>query len=683
MPAVGGPDSADENADDHLSAVDAEALVMSSGRSASISAEDRLLIPADTVTASGSSGSRVAGSTTGVLSTTSATPGRSTTAKADEAPAARGWRWREAGVYAAFLLIAFWITNQYWIGGHVSAVDVSDQAFFEYMLAHGAQAITHFTNPFYTVQLNVPVGVNLMVNTSILALAIPLAPITLLFGPQVSFALLMTLGLAGTAGAWYFLLSRQVVTSRSAAVVGGLIAGFGPGMISHANGHPNIIAQFLVPFIAWRTLKLREAGRSIRNGLILGLLVIIQVFINEEVLFIVALGLAVFVGAIALSRRSTLRAEIRPFLTGLSVAIGVAAVVLAYPLWWQFFGPNTYRGLSVGVKAFSTDLAAFPAFATRSVFGSFTNNPKLAQSAAEQNTFLGWPLLLACGVAIYWLRRHVVARALAITGFVLGVLSLGPTIKLNGRSTGIPGPWRLLNDLPVFNSAVPTRFSLLVLPIVAVLVALAHDKALSLDAPAHPLASSTAGTRARARQARFAWCLLLVLALVAVIPTPVPTQKVAPTPAFFSTGEWKNYVPAGETVLPVPLPAPSVVDAMFWAARSDLSFSMPRGYFLGPDPDHGNVAFFGAPARPTASLIENVILQNMSVIVHRSDRKAAIVDLRYWRVAAIVLVPGTPADKPLRETISDLIGIKPKFIDGVWVWNVKRLVAGHSSADLG
>jgi 6-pyruvoyl-tetrahydropterin synthase related domain len=582
--------------------------------------------------------------------------------------------------YGAFLILAFWLTHQYWMSGHVSRIDISDQAFFEFMLAHGAQVVTHLSNPFYTTTLNVPVGVNLMMNTSVLALSIPLAPVTLLFGPAISFALLMTLGLAGTAAAWYFVLSRHVVESRWAAVIGGLIAGFGPGMISHALGHPNIIAQFLVPFIAWRTVKLREQGRSLRNGVALAVLIIVQAFINEEILFILALGMAFFVLAYALSQRRTIRPLVKPFGVGLGITFAIVAAALAYPLWWQFFGPNTYNGLSPGVKAFSTDLAAFPAFGTQTIFGSFTDHGNLAKSLAEQNTFLGWPLLIACGVAIYWLRRNVVARSIAAAGFGLGVLSLGSNIKFDGHLTGIPGPWRLVNNLPVFDSAVPTRFSLLVLPVVAVLVALAHDRALA-EAPRNWKLRAES-VRPRFRQARLAWCLLLVVALVAVIPTPVPTQQLPPTPAFIASGQWRQFVSGNQTILPIPLPGPAVVDSMFWSAQSKLAIQLPRGYFLGPDPTHDNVAFFGAPARPTAVLLAEVLTDDEPAVVHKSDRMAAVEDLRYWRVAVIVQDPNSPDDRAIRETISDLVGIKPKFLGGLWVWDVRQLVAGHSYADL-
>ncbi len=630
-----------------------------------------------------------AGTATSVLSDaaaveTAVTPVEDAPASQTYVPAGSRFRRvaREVGIYGFFAALAFWVTYQYWLPGHVTSTDISDQAFFETMLAHGAWALTHLQNPLFMTQLNAPVGVNMMANTSVLAYALPLTPITLWLGPAVSFAFLMTFGLAATAAAWYHVLSRHIVTSRSAAIIGGLIAGFGPGIVSHANGHPNIIAQFLLPFIAWRTIRLREEGRSVRNGLALGLLIILQCFINEEMLFLGALALGMIILGYAIARRRTIRPQIAPFLKGLGVAIGLTVVVLAYPLWYQFFGPVAYHGLNDGVKTFSTDLYSFPAFATRTLFGSLHANQNLSKSVAEENSFFGWPLLLAFGVTLYWLRRNLIARILGITTIILAVLSLGQRIVIHDHRTHVPGLWRLLIDLPLFDSAVPTRVSLFMLPVIAVLIALGHDRAMGLRRTEVRPGVAGRAIRPRNRQAIVAWCSLLGIALIGIFPTPIPTEKIAPTPAFFASGQWRNYVSAQQTVLPVPLPAPGVVDAMFWQARSQLAFNMPRGYFLGPDPTADNVATFGAPDRPTSTLLAKVESTDTPAIIKESDRASAVTDLRYWKVAVIVEVPNDPSELAVRESISELVGLKPKFVGGLWVWDVRTLVNGPINADL-
>ena len=47
---------------------------------------------------------------------------------------------------------------------------------------------------------------------------------------------------------------------RGAAVVGGAVAGFGPGMISQSNAHLHITAQWLVPPIVWCVIR-HDPGR--------------------------------------------------------------------------------------------------------------------------------------------------------------------------------------------------------------------------------------------------------------------------------------------------------------------------------------------------------------------------------------------------------------------------------------
>src|SRR4051794_13527414 len=240
---------------------------------------------------------------------------------------------------AVLVLQHLWADPQ----GRMFADNGQDQIFFEWVLTHAARLFTHGDNPFFTDQLNAPVGVNLMANTSVLGLALPLAPITLLFGAGVTFVLIDTIALAGTAAAWYFILSRHVVTSRAAAYVGGLFCGFAPSMISQSTGHPNIAGQFLIPFIVWSVLRLREPGPVLRRGLVLGALVLYQCFINEEVLFLTAVAMFVFLVAYLPPREylPTLRAATPAILVG-AVAAGL---LLAAPLYFQFFGAGSYHGL--------------------------------------------------------------------------------------------------------------------------------------------------------------------------------------------------------------------------------------------------------------------------------------------------------------------------------------------------
>ena len=212
----------------------------------------------------------------------------------------------------SYLALAVLVLIQLWISpaGRVLSHNDDDHGFFAFVLAHGERVVFHGANPLFSDRMNVPDGVNMMANTTVLGLSVPMAPVTHWLGVGVSVVLLLTLGLAGTAFAWYWVLSRHLVEGRLAAWIGGLWCGFAPTMVSHANGHINFVSQFLVPFIVWQVLRLREPGRAVRGGVVLGLLVVLQVFINEETLLFTALTLGVFVvawAAMAPGRRALRR----------------------------------------------------------------------------------------------------------------------------------------------------------------------------------------------------------------------------------------------------------------------------------------------------------------------------------------------------------------------------------------
>ncbi|MEE3920641.1 hypothetical protein V2I01_27580 [Micromonospora sp. BRA006-A] len=190
-------------------------------------------------------------------------------------------------VAAIYLAGAFWVTARGWVNpdGRLLGSRPNDQGFNEWMLAYAAHAVSNLENPFFTSLQNAPDGVNLMTNVGMQLPGLVLSPVTLLFGAPFAYLLFITLNLAGTAYAWYHVLSRNLVSSRAAAFAGGLFCAFAPALVSHSNGHPHITAQWLVPFILWQVIRLARDGRPVRNGLVLGALVVAQFFVSLEILF--------------------------------------------------------------------------------------------------------------------------------------------------------------------------------------------------------------------------------------------------------------------------------------------------------------------------------------------------------------------------------------------------------------
>ncbi|MFB9851747.1 hypothetical protein ACFFMR_15325 [Micromonospora andamanensis] len=577
-----------------------------------------------------------------------------------------GSRWRNDVVaVASFAALGFWVTGRMWLNPRDGIRDnPTDMAQFEWMMAHGARVVTEFAYPFSSDRMNAPESVNLMANTSVLSVSLPMTPITLLFGTRAAFLLFLTLGMIATATAWYFLLSRVVLPdARGPAWLGATFCAYAPAMVSHANAHPNIVSQYVVPLIIWRTLRLAEPGRWLRNGLLLALMIIWQAFLNLEILLMTAIGLGVVIVAMALGRPE-LRARIRPFVSGLGVAAVVSVALLAYPLYVQFFGPGAYHGLPWLIRGYSTDLASFVAYSRESLAGDARSATGLAKNPTEENAFFGWPLVILVAALVWWLRRNAVVIGLAVLGLLFAVLSLGREIRFDRRGTGVPGPWALLEDLPVLHSVVPTRWALAITPIIGLL--LAYGAATVRD-----LASRYPDRRS---QIRFATVTGLAMALVPVLPTPLPTKRLEPTPEFVTSGAWRPYLAGGRSVVTLPLPDTEYAEPLRWSAHTRQEMPIARGYFLGPDtrPGRDRVALFSAPPRPTSTFFGTIRRTGEVPPVTEQARREAVQDLRYWRAGVVILGPHEHADA-LRTGMTELTGIEPGYAGGVWIWDVRPL----------
>ncbi|MHA6624175.1 glycosyl transferase [Pseudonocardia sichuanensis] len=536
--------------------------------------------------------------------------------------------------------------------GYLVASD-QDQNLFEWLFAAQAHALQHGGPLLFSDLQNAPLGVNLMANTALPALAVPLAPVTLALGPTATWTLVLTGGLAGTATAWYWLFSRHVVTSRAAAALGAGFCGFAPPVISHAKAHPNFVVAFLLPVIVIWLVRLPSAARPVLHGVGLGLLVTLQVLIGEEILLIAVTATAPFVIGLAVARRRVPRTVV----VGLATGGVVACALLAYPLWWQFFGRQSYRNIDHGPRG--NPLAAFGARPSQSVGGLFSEtSPHLAMNPTEENAYLGWGLVVLVAVLAVWLHHDLVARMAATTAGVAAVLSLGAEVTVDGRPTGVPGPWALLSELPLFESVLESRMALAAVPAVGCLLALATQRVLDLRSDRRLVTVS----------ARAAWSVALVAVLLPLAPIPFETVSRAPTPAFFTSGEWRRFADPGRTIVPAPLPRPGRAEALRWQVDAGMGFALAQGYFVGPWGED-RVGGYGAAPRPSSALLDAVATTGAAPAVTDADRAAMADDLRFWRADAVVLADG-PRQRELHATLSELLGPGRRATDA-WVWDVR------------
>ncbi|MEU8241483.1 DUF2079 domain-containing protein [Actinoplanes missouriensis] len=574
--------------------------------------------------------------------------------------------------------LAVYVTSGLWRDPYrqVLSDNVGDQAWFEWLLGYGVYMLSHGSDPYFTHLMNAPVGVNLAANTSITVYTVVFAPLTHLAGPQVTFVTILTLNLAVSAVAWYMFFLRWLAVRPFAAGLAGLFCGFAPGFVAHANGHLNWSAGWVAPFVLWRVMKLREEGRWLRNGLLLGLSLAIGFSIAPEGLFYVAIASAVFIGVWSLARpvRDEARAAVRTVIKALGVAATIAGALLAYPLYMHFAGPQTFSGTGFNQRFFVEDLAAYLSFPSRSIAALFGLGSELGPNRTEETSFFGAPLILFMIVAfrILWARaepgRRATLRAVGVTGLVFLVFSWGPRLNWMDAELPLPLPYAALAHLPLFDSALPLRFALALVGVFGILLALLLDQL-----PSFP------------RNQKIALSASLALSLTLIFPLPVRVQQRSAEPAFIANGTWQQFVTENGVLTALPFALNVHADGQRWQAytmaRGGAQFRIPDGYFLGPM-KHGEegrkeMGQIGAPPRATDWLFTRAALYGYVPRLTNADRERARADLAYWGVEAVFLadeITGSDHKILFREavltTAIQLFG-QPQRVDDVLLWRIR------------
>ncbi len=570
-------------------------------------------------------------------------------------PAATPW-WRGGAaidtlVCLGYTAVALWITHGLWPDPATRAIgdNPNDQALIEWFLAHGMLV---WTGDFslVTERLNAPDGVNLMSNASHIVHGVLMSPVTAIFGVAVSFALLVALNLAATAAGWHLLLARTLGMNRVAAGVGGLFAGFAPGMISQSNSHLHMTAQWLVPAIVWAVVRLAHAETvrtTLTSAMLLAGLVSVQLLLGEEVLFLTALTLMIFAITYAARRPQWVGAIAPRFLGGMLLAAVTSGAIVSYPLWVQFAGDQHTPNAPFGPEFFYADVASYAAISPLSIAGS-PDAGRLATSSAEYTAYLGVPLLLLIAVCLVWRWRAPATAAIAVSALVMTWLSFGPHVTIGQRETDLPSIYSRLHHVPVINGALPTRYALALIPLIAVLLAMAIDAAWRAD-----------------RLVRIAVVVAVVAALTPIAPKPLHTTDRPTVPPFITSGGWRDCVPAGGVLVPVPLPTPQQPDLMRWPATAAAAFAIPEGFFIGPYGPQGQSSI-GTYPRPTSALLADVAKTGVVPEITGTTRAQALADLQFWRADCVALAH-VPNEDALRATLDQLLG-PGRLNRDTWTW---------------
>jgi hypothetical protein len=361
----------------------------------------------------------------------------------------------------------------------VTTCGCGDASLFTWYMEWPAYAIAHGLNLFHSTGMNYPTGVNIPANTSELALAVPLAPVTWLFGPIAALNVALTLSPALSAWAMFVLL-RRWVSWTPAAIIGGMFYGFSPFLVAELTDAHLMLGMAAVPplvVVCLDELLIRQQRRPVMTGVLLGLLVTLQFFIGSEILLMMAImgvvGILIVVAYAVREHPETLGDHTRYAVAGLTSGAVTAGVLLAYPVWYALAGPDHFSGpiwpgRVSSVRTASTALNNYVHLSPTTVeaaSSAFFHKIGGYQGPVTSPQYFGIGMLVVVlGGLIVW-RRDRRLWFFGAVAFVSVVLSLG-------APKAILLPWQLVQNLPLFQNIIPIRFVFFTYLAVAIMLGL-------------------------------------------------------------------------------------------------------------------------------------------------------------------------------------------------------------------
>lgn len=464
-----------------------------------------------------------------------------------------------------------------------------------WFLAWTPFALFHLHNPFFTTYLDFPQGVNLATNTAVMPVAFLASAITLGLGPIAGLNFSLYLALVGSALSM-FLVLRSWVRWWPAAFAGALLFGFGSYMQSEAQIHLDLSFMVLPPIFFWLLAEevLRRRWRPGPAGMFLGLVIALQFLINAEILTDMTIMGLVGLVAVGVVHRRVVRERAREVATFLLAAAAAALILLSYPLWMFLAGPQHLHKPFEGVAASQSyrDDLLDPFLRNVDVVRYRVGRPAVLWTTGSQ--FLGVPMVCLLVLLTGTWRRRLGVWLPALLALVAFVLSLGPSLSVDGNSTGVPLPGALFEHVSVLDNVLPARWAAMTWLFVAILIAVGLDNTyrwlgkLLADRPAKRRSGSHVANPA----VHGGWAALILVVVCVVAFWPVLSRmRMTQTPVLSFPGPGNAvstslaaHTPSGGTVLVLPRLKQNDDLPMLWQADAKMHYRLVQGYAIVPNP---------------------------------------------------------------------------------------------------
>jgi len=566
-----------------------------------------------------------------------------------------------------YLALGFLLWVHAWAEGATTHTlcGCGDPALFLWFFQWPATALAHGQDPFFSSALFHPGGINLLAQTSVSGLSIPLVPVTWIWGPVASLNVASTITPALTAFT-AFVVIRRWAQWTPAAFLGGLLYGFSPFVLSSLEfAHLMTAALMLLPLIlaVLDEILIRQRHGALGAGILLAALLFAQFFLSSELLAIVAVVAVVcavaLVAAALVADAGTVRAKFPHAARGLAIGLGLGLVLLAWPVWFALKGPASLSGLvwpNVGViGGFIPSSFVTTGYPPRSnvflALGGYEGAP-LASAG-----YLGWSFLAVMVAGLVAFRRD---RRLWFFGFALVVCA---ACSLGERHGQWEPAW-IFTRIPVVDNVIEQRFMAVGFLAAAVILAVILERV-------HRAVPDWRGALGALAVAAFA---LVPMGIIFGERLPFAMQAVT-LPRWYS--EVAPTLPSGRVLLSYPAPFSGLQDAMAWQAVNRMHYSQAGGG--GPQ---GVVARAGS-AKAGFNLLSllDFGLGHPEPAGTPAQYAAVRHALAVWQVTTVVIAtdPTAPRIEQGHDPVyaaafmTAALGRQPTLEAGAWVWNNVQL----------
>jgi hypothetical protein len=574
---------------------------------------------------------------------------------------------------ASYLGLSFALWAHAWAdgAGTHTLCGCGDPALFLWFFQSPATSLAHLQNPFYSTAMFHPTGINLLDQTSVLGITVPLIPVTWLFGPVASFNVASTIVPALTALTMFVVL-RRWVRWLPAAYVGGLLYGFSPFVLASLEyGHLMTAALMLLPLIlaVLDEILVRQRHSARKAGVALGLLVFAQFFLSSELLVVVIMltvfCVAVMVVTAYVADRERLRVLVPHASTALSVGTVVGGVLLAYPVLFALTGPAHLSGV------FWPNIDTLDGI-TRSLLVNPMPNRTLSVVAAyggyegsplPSGSYLGWGLIivLVAGTAVWFRDRRLWFYGLLLATCVVCSFDLRT------------GPWvpaRFFAHVPLIENILPQRFMAVGFLAAAVMVALIIDRARS-RLPGRLGLRGLGGNLVGISGALGVGAVALAPLAINFLPDLPFTMEAVVLPRWYTAVA--PHLPPGRVLLPYPVAYSGIQVALAWQAVNRMAYSQAGG--AGPE----GTSIRAGRAEPGFDVLSVLSLGFSLTEPNSTPANLAAVSgaLRIWKVNTVVIAPEPLglADQQGHDPsyaaayMTAVLGRLPVIQAGAWVWD--------------